>query len=204
MINTIIFDLGNVLIKWDPKLLYRKIFPTEAEVDLFLNNICTMDWNELQDGGRPWSEAIDVLVPKYPSYEKAIRAYWERWDEMLNGQIDGTVEILKSVIDDDRYHVYALTNWSAQTFPIAQRQFEFLKWFEGIVVSGEEKLKKPDLAIYELILKRYDIDPTKAVFIDDSLRNIKAAQKVGLQTIHFLSPEQLNEEMDMLNILTTS
>lgn len=198
MLNTIIFDLGNVLIKWDPKRLYRNIFPTEAEVDLFLNNICTYDWNEQQDAGRSWKDGIAELVPHYPSFEQEINAYWERWEEMLDGAIDGSVDILKSVVDDDRFRIYALTNWSAETFPIAQRQFDFLQWFEGILVSGEEQLKKPDSRIYELLLNRYAIDPATAVFIDDSLKNIEGAKKVGLQTIHFQSPEQLREALDKI------
>jgi len=196
MIQTIIFDLGGVLIKWDPKLLYRKIFTDEKEMNTFLNQVCTMDWNEQQDAGRTWQEGIAELTPKYPEYETEINAYFERWPEMLGGAIDETVDLLKKLKADNKFRLYALTNWSAETFPFALEQFDFLQLFEGILVSGEEKLKKPDPRIYQLLFSRYNIDPATALFIDDSLRNIKAAEQVGLQVHHFTSPQRLKAELE--------
>jgi len=198
MIQTIIFDLGGVLIKWDPKLLYRKIFPDEKEMNMFLSEVCTMDWNEQQDAGRTWKDGIAELTPKYPQYEREINAYFRRWPEMLGGAIHETVVLLEQLKASKKYRLYALTNWSAETFPFAQRQFSFLQHFEGILVSGEEKLKKPDPKIYQLLFSRYSIDPATALFIDDSLRNIKAAEQVGLQVHHFTESEKLRVELKRL------
>jgi len=200
MINTIIFDLGKVLINWEPRNLFRKIFTDEKEMEYFLSEVCTMDWNEQQDAGRSWQDGIDLLVPQFPKYKKEINAYFDRWEEMLGGEISGTVEILKDLKASGKYRIYGLTNWSAETFPIAIKQFDFLNWFEGILVSGDEGIKKPDPAIYELLLERYSIDRKTALFIDDSLRNVRAAEKVGLKSIHFIGPESLKASLnDLLN-----
>ena len=190
-VETVIFDLGNVLIDWNPRYLYRKVFDTEEKVERFLTEVCDMAWNEAQDGGRTFEEGNKELFQKFPEYENEIKLYFERWKEMLGGADDDVVEILKNLRDNPAYRIYALTNWSAETFPIAIEQFEFLKWFEGILVSGKENLKKPDPAIYELILKRYQINPSQAIFIDDSQRNVDAANKFGLPSIRFESAAQL-------------
>lgn len=200
-INTVIFDLGGVLIDWNPRHLFRKIFEDENEMEQFLSTVCTTEWNEQQDAGRTWKEAVSVLLPEHPSYEREIRAYAERWPEMLNGPISGTVRILKRLREKNQHRLLALTNWSAETFPIARNRYEFLQWFEGILVSGEEKIKKPDHQIFHLIVDRYAIDPGKAVFIDDSLKNVKAAEEVGIRAIHFRTPQLLQEELQELGVL---
>ncbi len=200
MIDTIIFDLGGVLIKWDPKNLYRKIFSDEKEMNYFLENICTMDWNEQQDAGRTWVDATQVLAPHFPKYKNEIQAYSQRWDEMLMGSIDGTVNILKKLKQNNKHQIVALTNWSRETFPIARERYDFLQLFEGILISGEEMMKKPDPKIYELILDRYNIQADRAVFIDDSLKNVKGAQAVGIHAIHFQSPQQLEEALKEYDI----
>lgn len=195
-INTIIFDLGGVLIDWNPKYLYRKIFRSEIAVDYFLNNITTPHWNEQQDGGRSLEEATKFLINEYPEYSTEIEAFYGRWEEaMLGGAIEGSVEVLKSFIDNPDYKVYALTNWSAETFPYARKKFSFLKWFDGILVSGEENMKKPDPAIYELILSRYDINKDEVLFIDDSLKNVEAAVKTGIKSIHYKNATVLKERL---------
>lgn len=194
-IHTLVFDLGGVLIDWNPEYLYRKIFSDPAERAHFLENICTQEWNEQQDAGRPIKEATEILIREHPSYEEEIRAYYGRWGEMLGGAIGETVVILKHFIESKAHRVYALTNWSAETFPIAQERFEFLDWFEGVIVSGEEKMKKPDPAIYRLLQQRYGIQPKQTLFIDDSPANIEAATKLGFQTIHFRHPQQLELEL---------
>jgi len=200
-INTIIFDLGGVLIDWNPKYLYRKIFRSEMAVDYFLNNITTPDWNEQQDGGRSLEEATKLLVDQYPEYTTEIEAFYGRWEEeMLGGAIEGTVDVLKSFIDNPDYKVYALTNWSAETFPFARKKFTFLKWFDGILVSGEENMKKPDPDIYDLITDRFGIDRSRSIFIDDSLRNVNGAEKAGIQSIHFTDPIALKDRLISLNI----
>lgn len=200
-IETIIFDLGGVLINWDPKRLFRKIFDDEAEMDKFLSEVCTMEWNEQQDAGRSIQEATEVLVQKFPDYTEQITAYYGRWEEMLGGAIEGTVSILKQLKQQERLGIYALTNWSSETFPIALERFDFLQLFEGILVSGVEQLKKPDPKIYQLILDRYNLKAETSVFIDDSLRNIKAAAKLGIDAIHFQGPESLENELSIRNLL---
>ncbi|MBS1488037.1 MAG: HAD family phosphatase [Bacteroidetes bacterium] len=200
-IDTIIFDLGGVLIDWNPRHLYRKIFNTEEEIEWFLQNICTSDWNEQQDAGRPFEEATEELVEKFPEHEAAIRAWYGRWQETITGPLPGTVEILRSLIDSKKYKLYALTNWSEQTFPWALQNFEFLHWFEGIVVSGIEKTRKPFPEFYHILLNRYSINPPQSVFIDDSHRNVLGAQAVGIRGIHFQSPAQLLQELKKLEIV---
>lgn len=201
MIETVIFDLGNVLINWDRRNLYRKIFNDEAKMNYFLEHITTMDWNEQQDAGRKWSVATEILVEKHPEFEMEIRAYFDRWTEMLDGAIEGTVAILKEIHDSKKYRLYALTNWSDELFHHAVERFDFLELFEGIVVSGREYMKKPDARIYQLILDRYQIKAETAVFIDDSQRNIDAARHQNIHGIHFQSPEQLRKDLEVLNIL---
>jgi len=203
-VTTIIFDLGGVLINWDPKVLYRKIFETEAEVTTFLREVATMDWNEQQDGGRSLSDATALLISQYPQWTSEIEAYYTRWEEMLVGPIDGTVEILRQLKTEGNYRLLALTNWSAETFPIAQKRYDFLEWFEGILVSGQEKLKKPDPAIYQLILKRYKLKSEESIFIDDNLRNIEAARALGIQSIHFATPNRLIEQLSEVGVLLKS
>ena len=200
-IDTIIFDLGAVLIDWNPRHLYRKIFKTEEEITWFLENICTHEWNEKQDAGRSFEEATDELLQKFPEHEAAIRAWYGRWQETMNGPIQGTVDILKEIRDSKKYRLYALTNWSEQTFPWALEQFEFLHWFEGIVVSGHEKTRKPFPEFFQILFDRYSVNPANALFIDDSLRNIEGAKLVGLPGIHFQSPEQLKEELGKIKII---
>ena len=199
--NTIVFDLGAVLIDWNPKYLYRKIFKTEEEIDWFLQNICTHDWNEKQDAGRSFEEATEELLSLYPEHELAIRAWYGRWQETIIGPIQGTVDIFKELKESGRYKIYALTNWSAETFPWAQERFEFLQWFDGIVVSGIEKTRKPFPEFFQIMFDRYQINPASALFIDDNLRNIEGGRAVGLPGIHFSSPEQLRAELQQLQLI---
>ena len=201
-INTVIFDLGGVLIDWQPRRAYRKIFKTELAIDYFLKNITTSDWNEKQDAGRPIQEANEILVTEYPEYEEEILAYYGQWEaDMLGDAIEGTVDILNRCLNNNRQRVLALTNWSDETFPIALDKFDFLHKFEGILVSGKEKMKKPDPAIYELILSRYNLDREKCVFIDDSQKNVDGAKNVGIHAIRFSNPQQLERELVELEVL---
>ncbi|UOQ80178.1 MULTISPECIES: HAD family hydrolase [Hymenobacter] len=201
VITTIVFDLGGVLIDWNPRYLYKKLFTDEQEMDAFLNTITTPDWNEEQDAGRTLAEGTALLVAKHPEHRELIEHFYGRWPEMLGGAIQGTVDILTELRASGRYRLYALTNWSAETFPIALEQFEFLHWFEGIVVSGTEKSRKPFPDFYHTLLTRYQIEPSQAVFIDDNERNIHAAEAVGLHAVHFQSPEQLRTELAALQVL---
>ena len=197
--DTIIFDLGGVLIDWNPRYVYRTIFKTEEEIDWFFENVATHDWNENQDAGYPIAQATEDLVAQHPEWEHQIRAYYGRWTEMLGGPIQETVEIFKKLKQTMR--TYALTNWSAETFPVALKRYEFLHWFDGRVVSGEEKTRKPFHDFYKILLERFNVDPIKTVFIDDNLRNIKAAEELGIKGIHFNSPGQLNQELIKLGLI---
>jgi 2-haloacid dehalogenase len=199
--DTIIFDLGAVLIDWNPRYLYRKIFKTEQEITWFLENICTSEWNDEQDAGRSFAEATAELVARHPEWELPIRAWYERWQETIPGPIHGTVDILKTIKESKKYRLYALTNWSAETFPWALDNFDFLHWFEGIVVSGVEKMRKPQPEFYQILFDRYNVNPGKTVFIDDNPKNIAAGKLIGLTTIHFSSPAQLKNELDQHGIL---
>ncbi len=202
-ITTIIFDLGGVLIDWNPRYVYRQIFDTEEKIDWFFENICTNEWNENQDAGRSLKEATEELVAKYPEYEKEVRAYYDRWEEMLGGPISETVEILRSLKETKKYKMYALTNWSAETFPVALKRYGFLNWFDGIVMSGEERTRKPFPEIYQVLLNRFEVTNSEAVFIDDNLRNIKGAEAMGIAGIHFQSPQQLLEYLKQSQIIPT-
>jgi 2-haloacid dehalogenase len=200
-IKNVIFDLGGVLIDWNPEYVFLEVFNGDREkMKWFFDEICTMDWNENQDAGYPLQQATDERVKLFPEYEEWIRIYYGRWEEMLGEQIDGTVTILKQLIDNPNYKVVALTNWSAETFPIALERFDFLHWFEGIVVSGTEKMRKPFNEIYELTLNRFNIEASQSLFIDDNARNIEAAKKIEINTIHFNNPRQLKSELKRLNI----
>lgn len=194
--NTVIFDLGGVLIDWNPDYVFKTIFEKEEEKKWFFDNICTPDWNEEQDAGRSLKEATEELITKFPDHELNIRAFYDRWEEMLGGPIEGTVEVLKDLRSREELKLYALTNWSAETFPIALERYDFLHWFDGRLVSGEERTRKPFMDIYEKLISRFNINPTEAVYIDDNMRNLHPARELGMHIIHFKSPEQLKEELD--------
>lgn len=193
-VETVIFDLGGVLVDWNPRYLYRKIFKSEEEIDWFLNNICTSEWNDMQDAGRSFAEATEELLSKHPEWEVPIRAWYDRWEETIAGPIEGTVEILRN-IKGTGHRLYALTNWSAESFPIAKKKFEFLDWFQGIVVSGVEMTRKPFPEFYHILFDRYAVVPGRSVFIDDNMANITAGKGLGLNVIHFTSPEQLRIDL---------
>ena len=194
--HTIIFDLGNVLIGWQPRALFERVFETREEVDHFLANVATLEWNERQDAGRTIAEGTAELIERHPDFEREIRIYYDRWTETITGPITGTVEILKELKASGKYRLLGLTNWSHELFPWARETFDFLGLFENIMVSGEVKLQKPDPAIYRLLHDTYDLqDFAGCVFIDDSLRNVEAARAEGLDTIHFHNPGELRREL---------
>lgn len=190
MKKTVVFDLGGVLIDWNPRYLYRSIFENENEMEHFLANICTNEWNELQDAGRSLDEATEVLCIHFPEYDGLIRQYYGQWQKMLKGPISGTVQIL-STLKENNYRLLALTNWSNETFPVALELYDFLHWFEGILVSGKEKMKKPDPAIFNLLIRRYALKPAETIYIDDSQKNIHAAAQAGFDAVHFRDPGDL-------------
>ena len=191
MIDTIIYDLGGVLIDWNPLYVYENYFEKESDRNFFFENVCTSEWNEEQDAGRSIAEANELLIAQYPDWEQAIRDFYGRWTEMIKGPIQESVDLLASIKATGNYKLYALTNWSAETFPYAIKHFQFLSWFQGILVSGEEKTRKPYKEFYLKLLEKYDIRMEKAVFIDDNLRNIEAARQIGIKSIHFTNATSL-------------
>lgn len=196
----IIFDLGGVLLDWNPRNLYKKIFASTEEMEWFLNTVCTTQWNTQQDAGRPFAKGLAVIKEKYPKYAAQIDDYFNRWDEMLGGPIKSAVAVLKD-LKDKGYPLYALTNWSAETFPIARAKYDFLNWFDGIVVSGEERLVKPDPAIYARLLKRYQLHSSNCLFIDDNAANVSEAAHLGFETILFTGGDALRAELIRRGIL---
>jgi 2-haloacid dehalogenase len=200
-ISSIIFDLGGVLIDWNPDYVFDKMFSDHEKKKHFFENICTPDWNEKQDAGRSLKEATDELLVKHPEWTEYIEAYYGRWEEMLGGPIHESVEIFRELKDSGKFKIYALTNWSAETFPVALKLYDFLHWFDGRVVSGEEKMRKPFAEFYKLILERFQLNPSETLFIDDSLRNITGAREAGIHTIAFTSPKQLREDLKKLGLI---
>jgi 2-haloacid dehalogenase len=195
-IKVIIFDLGGVLIDWNPNYVFDEHYFDAAEKRKhFFSHICTSDWNEQQDAGKLIADATAELIHQHPEWEKPIRDYYGRWKEMLKGPIQPAVEIFRQLKETGQYKFYALTNWSAELFPVALERFDFLQWFDGIVVSGEEKTRKPFPEIYHLLLNRFHIRPADALFIDDNERNIKAATALGINAIWFHNPDQLKQDM---------
>jgi 2-haloacid dehalogenase len=200
-IDAIIFDLGGVLIDWNPSYVFDKMFDDEEQKKHFFENICTSEWNEEQDAGRSLKEATDLLLGRHPEWKKYIEAYYGRWEEMLGGPIPDTVEVLRELKEKGKYKLYALTNWSAELFPIALGKYDFLHWFDGRVVSGEEKMRKPFPEFYRLILDRFHLRPEETLFIDDNLRNVKAAEELGIRTIRFENAAHLKKELAKLRLL---
>ena len=201
-VKNIIFDLGGVLIDWNPEYVYLDAFKgNRKKMEKFFDEVCTFDWNENQDAGYPLANATEDRIALFPEQADLIRMYYGRWEEMLRGSISGTVSILKKIVSNNDYRVFALTNWSAETFPIALKRFDFLHWFDGIVVSGTERTRKPFPEIYETTLERYDLKACESIFIDDNERNVAAANQLGIQTIKFLNPHQLEKDLKTKKIL---
>jgi 2-haloacid dehalogenase len=199
-VKAAVFDLGGVLIDWDPRYLYRKLLADEGEVEEFLATVCTPEWNAEQDRGRPFAEGVAELVERHPAHAAAIAAFHERWPEMLGGDIPGAVELLAE-LRATGLPLYALTNWSAETFVVARERFAFLDWFDGLLVSGEERIIKPDPAIFELLLDRFGLDPGSTFYVDDSPANVAAAAALGLDAVRFTGPGQLRRDLAARRLL---
>ena len=200
-INTIIFDLGGVLIDWNPEYVYLKEFRGDRDkMDWFLNTICAWDWNVNQDAGYPLAKATEERVALYPEHEDLIRMYYGRWEEMLGFAHDDTLKVLETLVNHPDYRVLALTNWSGETWPKALEKFPWPQWFEGILVSGNEGMRKPFSEIYQLMLSRYAIKAEEAIFIDDSAANIAGCEQLGITGIHFKDANGLLDKLKALGI----
>lgn len=195
-IKNIVFDFGGVLVDWNPRHLYKDHFQDTDAMEEFLKNVCTEEWNIEQDRGRLLSEATLELQEKFPEHSDSIALFYGSWEVMLKDEIPETVALLYKL--KKKYKLYGLTNWSSETIEIAYRRFAFFKEFEGIVVSGVEKLIKPDRRIYELLLHRYLIKAEESVFIDDNINNVKAAEALGFYAIHFQNAAQVEAELSTI------
>lgn len=198
-IKQIVFDFGGVLVDWNPRYMYRKYFQDEETMEYFLNNVCTNAWNEQQDAGRPLQVATDLLIEEFPEHEVLIRRYYDQWTEMIGGAIEENVSVLYDL--EKKYPLYGLTNWSGETFPWAYNNFDFFKKLKGIVVSGDEQIKKPDQAIYQVLLDRYHLSPHESLFIDDNAFNIATANSMGFQTIHLTEGVSLSDALRSRGLL---
>ena len=198
-IKNIIFDFGGVLIDWNPEYLFRKEFANESDMNWFLENICTPEWNIQQDAGRPLAEATEMLQEKHPEHKEMIELYYGRWEEMLGGIIEDNVRVLDLL--KEKYPLYGLTNWSAETIPIAYSRYDFFNYLEGIVVSGDEKLIKPDPKLYQVLLDRYRLKANESLFIDDNFHNIETARQMGFHTIHFTDNMDLEKVVKEMGVL---
>lgn len=198
-LKNIVFDFGGVLIDWNPEYLYKKVFEDKAQMEHFLNNVCTYSWNVLQDAGRPVAVATAEKQQEFPEYKDEIAMYYGRWAEMLGGEIAENSRLVKPL--SEKYNTYGLTNWSAETIPVAMERYDFFNHLKGIVVSGEEKLIKPDPKLYYILLDRFNLNPEETLFIDDNAHNIDTAKLLGFETIHFtpdVNLENVLTEMGML------
>ncbi|MFM1857088.1 MAG: Alpha-D-glucose-phosphate phosphatase YihX [Bacteroidota bacterium] len=203
-IDTIVWDLGGVLVDWSPLYVYDdSYFADPADRDFFFKHICTSDWNEQQDAGYPLQKATDEKLAEFPQpkWEQPIRDFYGRWIEMLKGPLPETVELFKTLKAKEQYRFYALTNWSNENFHIALQRFDFLHWFDGRLVSGQEGTRKPFPEFYQLLFTRYQINPARSIFIDDNLRNVKAGEQMGMNSIHFQSAAQLQASLQELGVL---
>ena len=200
-IKAIIFDFGNVLLEWNPRYVYQRFFPNDPEsMEQFLEEVNFMDWNLLQDKGRPFVEGVAALSREYPHYSHLIQAYHDHWTDSLGDAIAGTVSIMKE-LKGAGYALYGLSNWSAETFPYARRKHGFFDLLDDMVISGEVGHVKPDREIFQILLDKIGWSARECLFIDDSLPNIRQADKMGFATIHFQSPEQLRTALEELDIL---
>jgi 2-haloacid dehalogenase len=198
-----VFDLGGVLIDWNPRYLYRKLFDGDDEaMEHFLANICTSNWNAQQDAGRTLAEACALLKRDHPAHAKFIDAWMERYDEMLAGPIHGTVDVLAE-LRRRGVPIYALSNWSAETFPAALKRFDFLRWFRGTLLSGDVRLLKPDPRIFNVFFETHGVDPAQAVYIDDLPANVDAARALGMHGIRFTDPAALRGELVQVGLIPT-
>lgn len=202
-IGAIIFDLGGVLLDWDPRYLYRSYFEKPEEMEAFLTEIDFASWNSRQDNGRPFADGVAELSARFPHRSALIQAYREHWEQSISGPIAGTVNILRA-LKAGGYPLYALSNWSEETFPIAYRKYDFLRLFDYVLVSGTVKLIKPDPKIFQLMLHKIGRPAGSCLLIDDSPGNIAAAKKLGFRALQFSSAAALERQLVELELLEPS
>lgn len=198
-IRHVVFDIGRVLIHYDPNIPFSRLIPDEAERASFFETVCTHDWNLEQDRGRSWADAEAVLIADWPDQAENIRAFRTHWNEMVPHAYEGTVEIMRALIDAG-CDVTMLTNFAEDTFREAQAKFPFLAWPRGVTVSGEKRQIKPDREIYDTHVQAFDLDPAASLFIDDSLANVEGARAAGWQAVHFKDADTLRRDLKALGL----
>jgi 2-haloacid dehalogenase len=202
-LSTVVFDLGNVLLDWAPRRLYRELIDDPGELDYFLETVCSRAWHDRQDRGYSTDAATAELQAQYPDYAELIGAYYSRWPDMTAGSLPATVDVLRE-LRDAGIRLIGLTNWPAETFAPARDRFEFFAWFEGIVVSGEEGVAKPDEEIFSLLLDRYGVDPTTAAYVDDTMVHVETARRLGLTAFQFTDAVTLRSDFAAVGLPVTS
>jgi 2-haloacid dehalogenase len=199
-IRAVVFDLGNVCITWDRRLLYRQFFDDEAELEHFLTEVYSMEVNERFDRGMPLAELTAELAARHPRYEREVLALADRWIETIGPVIDGTVAILDE-LRGRAVPLYALSNWNADTFALVEPLHEFFRWFDGIVISGREGITKPDPAIYRLLCERHDLVPRQTLFVDDAPANVEGARAAGMAAVRYTDPSSLRAHLVAAGLL---
>ena len=199
-IEAVVFDIGGVLLDWDPRYLYRKLFDDEEEMERFLVESCTPEWHESHDRGKPFDVSCAELAALHPEYTEEIWAWGRRSEEMVAAQIDGSVEILHR-LKAAGVPCYALTNMERETYPLRVERFPFMKWFDGAVVSGFEGVIKPEREIFERLLERFSLARETTLFVDDAERNVRAARELGIHAVLFSSPAELEQLLSQLGLL---
>ena len=200
-IKIVVFDFGGVLLDWNPRYFYKSIFNDDQKMEYFLQNIATSTWNAQMDKGRSFEECMKELAEQYPEYKDPIMLYRKGWETMLKGPIESGMRVLDAVMNAQKFKVYGLTNWSAETFPGTFNKYKFLQKFEGIVVSGEEQMIKPEKGIYLTLIERYNLVPEETFFMDDNIQNVETALSRGINAVQFTGTDKnLGQIAKILNI----
>lgn len=200
-VDVVIFDVGNVLFRWEPRSLYERLIRDDRALDAFMDEVVTMDWHLQHDAGRPFAETSAELIAAHPEHRDLILAWGERFNDSLTGMVAGVQPIVES-LDANGVPLFAITNFSGEFWkPFRAREAHIFDRFRDIVVSGDEKLVKPDAAIYELALSRFNIPPQRAIFIDDREENVAAAEASGMIGHHFTNADALKAELERYGLL---
>lgn len=200
----IVFDLGAVLIDWNPRYVYRRVTKDEAKIETFLREVATSEWNSQLDAGTPFAAAIAKRIEEFPEWREWLEMWRVDWPTMLNGPIDDAVSIFMELVEQRKHGkikgIFALSNWEANTIKIAKARFPFLQHFDGRLISGEERLIKPDPRFFQLLESRFGIVPERSFFIDDVMKNIETAKNLGFQTHHFVQAQALREDLERRSV----